>query len=73
MRVNPADIERMREHRDELLALGDVKNIRVIEDQRVDRGGVVVETDGGTIDAKISTQLNEAPQRSCTSTTTSSW
>lgn len=60
VRVNPADIERMREHRDELLALGDVKTMRVIEDQRVDRGGVIVETDGGSIDAKISTQLNEA-------------
>jgi flagellar assembly protein FliH len=60
VRVNPADIERMREHRDELLALGDVKTMRVIEDQRVDRGGVIVETDGGSIDAKISTQLTEA-------------
>jgi flagellar assembly protein FliH len=49
----------MRVHRDELLALGDVKTMRVIEDQRVDRGGIVLETDAGTIDAKISTQLTE--------------
>ena len=60
VRVNPGDLERMREHRDEFLSSGDVKNFRVIEDQRVDRGGVVVETDGGTIDARIGTQLNEA-------------
>jgi flagellar assembly protein FliH len=59
VRVNPADIERMRLHRDELLALGDVKTMRVIEDQRVDRGGVILETDAGSIDAKISTQLRE--------------
>ncbi len=59
VRVNPADIERMRGHRDELLALGDVRTMRVIEDQRVDRGGVILETDAGSIDAKISTQLNE--------------
>jgi flagellar assembly protein FliH len=59
VRVNPADVERMREHRDELLALGDVKTMRVIEDQRVDRGGVVLETDAGSVDAKISTQLAE--------------
>jgi flagellar assembly protein FliH len=59
VRVNPADIEQMRGHREELLALGDVKNMRVIEDQRVDRGGVILETDAGTIDAKISTQLAE--------------
>jgi flagellar assembly protein FliH len=60
VRVNPGDLERMREHRDEFLSGGDIKNFRVIEDQRVDRGGVVVETDGGTIDAKISTQVGEA-------------
>jgi flagellar biosynthesis/type III secretory pathway protein FliH len=60
VRVNPGDLERMREHRDELLSNGEIKNFRVVEDQRVDRGGVVVETDGGTIDARISTQLNEA-------------
>ena len=60
MRVNPADLERMREHRDELIALGDIRNLRVVEDQRVDRGGVVVDTEAGTIDARISTQLDEA-------------
>jgi len=60
VRVNPGDLERMHQHRDELLNSGEIKNFRVIEDQRVDRGGVVVETDGGTIDARISTQFNEA-------------
>ena len=60
VRVNPGDLERMREHRDELLNNGEIKNFRIVEDQRVDRGGVVVETDGGTIDARISTQVNEA-------------
>lgn len=60
VRVNPGDLERMRTHRDEFLNSGEIKNFRVLEDQRVDRGGVVVETDGGTIDARISTQLNEA-------------
>jgi flagellar assembly protein FliH len=60
VRVNPADIERMREHREDMLAMGDVKNVRIIEDQRVDRGGVMVETDAGSVDAKISTQIAEA-------------
>jgi len=60
VRVNPADLERMREHRDELVAIGDIKNLRLVEDQRVDRGGVVVDTDAGTIDARIATQLEEA-------------
>jgi len=60
VRVHPADLERMRQHRDELIAIGDIRNLRVVEDQRVDRGGVVVDTDAGTIDARISTQLDEA-------------
>ena len=60
VRVNPADLERMRDHRDELIAIGDIRNLRVVEDQRVDRGGVVVDTDAGTIDARIGTQLEEA-------------
>ena len=59
VRVNPADIETMRQHRDKLMEMNDIDNMRVIEDQRVDRGGVVIETDAGTIDAKISTQLRE--------------
>ncbi|HXP93518.1 MAG TPA: FliH/SctL family protein [Candidatus Binatia bacterium] len=60
VRVHPADLERMKEHRDDVLALGDVKHMRIIEDQRVDRGGVIVETESGSVDAKIATQLDEA-------------
>ncbi len=59
VRVNPADIETMRHNRERLMAMNDIDNMRVIEDQRVDRGGVVIETDAGTIDAKVSTQLRE--------------
>lgn len=60
VRVNPADIETMRENRDNLMMFNDIEHMRVIEDQRVDRGGVVMETESGTIDAKVSTQLREA-------------
>ena len=60
VRVNPADAEVLRRHREGTAATNDVEHLRIVEDQRVDRGGVVVETDAGTIDAKISTQLREA-------------
>jgi flagellar assembly protein FliH len=60
VRVHPSDLEMMRRHRDELIAIGDIRNLRVVEDQRVDRGGVIVDTDAGTIDARVSTQLDEA-------------
>jgi len=60
VRVNPADVEMLRTHRDALLNGHDVESVRVVEDQRVDRGGVVIETESGTIDAKVSSQLREA-------------
>lgn len=60
LRVNPADAETLRMYREATAASNDVEHLRIIEDQRVDRGGVVIETDSGTIDAKISTQLREA-------------
>lgn len=60
LRVNPADLETMRQHRDAIVSVSDIEQLRIVEDQRVDRGGVVVETDAGTIDAKITTQLREA-------------
>ncbi|HEX3467270.1 MAG TPA: FliH/SctL family protein [Candidatus Elarobacter sp.] len=60
VRVNPADLERMREHRKELIAIGDIRSLRIVEDKRVDRGGVVIDSTSGTIDARIRTQLDEA-------------
>lgn len=60
VRVNPADIETVRDHKDRMMANTDVEHLRVVEDQRVDRGGVVMETESGTIDAKIATQIREA-------------
>ncbi|HTU71470.1 MAG TPA: FliH/SctL family protein [Candidatus Baltobacteraceae bacterium] len=60
LRVNPVDLDSIRAHRDEIVAAGDVEHLRIVEDQRVDRGGVIIETDAGTIDSKIATQLREA-------------
>ncbi|MDE2482113.1 MAG: hypothetical protein KGN02_07980 [bacterium] len=60
LRINPADMEAIRGNRDALVAAADIEHLRIIEDQRVDRGGVLVETESGTIDAKIATQLREA-------------
>jgi flagellar assembly protein FliH len=60
LRVNPADLETIRQYRDSIVTSSDVEHLRIVEDQRVDHGGVVIETDAGTIDAKIATQLREA-------------
>lgn len=60
IRVNVADIEAVRQSRDELAALLDgVERLKIVEDRRVSPGGCVIETDGGTVDARIETQFQE--------------
>ena len=60
IRVNIADVELTAEHtKDFMQAVESVKNITVAEDSTVERGGCIIETDFGAIDARISSQLNE--------------
>ncbi|MDE6719871.1 MAG: flagellar assembly protein FliH, partial [Treponemataceae bacterium] len=40
-----------------------VKGITVLEDSSVERGGCIVETDFGAIDARISSQLAELEEK----------
>jgi flagellar assembly protein FliH len=50
----------VRASREDLIAMVDgIRNIEIVDDRRVDAGGCVIETNGGTIDAKLDTQLNE--------------
>lgn len=60
IRVNLADLETVRGAREELLTLIDgIDHLEIIEDRRVQPGGCVVETNAGTIDAKLETQFAE--------------
>ena len=64
IRVNLNDVGMTTQHtKDFLSAAENVKNITVVEDSSVDRGGCVIETDFGAIDARIVSQLNELEQR----------
>ena len=58
LRVNPDDLQYIREHKSELLeVLGRAKEIGLREDPGVEPHGVIIETDAGTIDAQLETQL----------------
>ena len=58
LRVNPEDAELMRNSRKKLMdMLGRTKDIAVREDPEVARGGCIVETENGTVDAQLKTQL----------------
>lgn len=61
IQVNPEDLAIMREGLDELAgSLGGIEHVEVQEERRVDRGGAVVRTSVGEIDARIATKLDRA-------------
>lgn len=64
VRVNLEDVKLTTEHIDEFIKhVESVEGISVMEDSTVERGGCIVETDFGAIDARISSQLNEIEQK----------
>ncbi|MCB1145853.1 MAG: flagellar assembly protein FliH [Leptospiraceae bacterium] len=63
IRVNFHDLELTTAHKDEIVKMMEsLRKVNIYEDSRVDRGGVIIETDVGAIDARISTQLKEIEQ-----------
>jgi len=64
IRVNLADLELTSEHvKDFMKMVENVKSVTVLEDSTVDRGGCIIETDFGQIDARVSSQLHEIEER----------
>ena len=64
VRVNLADLQLATEHVKDFVQLTEnAKKMQIVEDSTVDRGGCVIETDFGEIDARISSQLNELEER----------
>jgi flagellar assembly protein FliH len=60
LRVNMEDVKLTTDHiKDFIKEVENVKNITVLEDSSVEKGGCIVETDFGAIDARISSQLSE--------------
>ena len=60
LRVNIEDVKLTTAHADEFIQhVENVQGITVLEDSSVEKGGCIVETDFGAIDARISSQLTE--------------
>lgn len=60
LRVNLEDVKLTTDHiKDFIREVENIKSITVVEDSSVERGGCIVETDFGAIDARISSQLSE--------------
>jgi flagellar assembly protein FliH len=64
VRVNIADLQLATEHVKDFVTMAEnAKKLQIVEDSTVDRGGCVIETDFGEIDARISSQLSELEER----------
>jgi flagellar assembly protein FliH len=66
IKVNLSDLEITTAHKEEFIALiegGGSSHLQIHEDSSVDKGGCIVETDFGEIDARISSQLAELESR----------
>jgi flagellar assembly protein FliH len=64
IRVNLADLDLTSEHINDFMKMVEnVKSVTVLEDSSVDRGGCIIETDFGQIDARISSQLHEIEEK----------
>jgi flagellar assembly protein FliH len=64
IRVNLADLELASEHIKDFISLSEnAKQLSIIEDSTVDKGGCIIETDFGEIDARISSQFHELEEK----------
>ena len=64
IRVNLSDVGLVTEHTKDIIKMVEaVKSVTVMEDTTVDKGGCIIETDFGEIDARIASQLREIEDR----------
>jgi len=60
IRVNPEDVYTVTKYKKDFMeAVEGMENIRILEDPNVDKGGCIVTSEFGSVDARISTQLAE--------------
>ncbi len=64
IKVNPTDIYTVTKYKKDFIEnIEGVENIRILEDPNVDKGGCIVISEFGSIDARISTQLSEIEEQ----------
>ena len=63
-RVNPADAELLKANKERLInALERAKDVDIRADKQVDRGGLLIQTESGVIDAQLSTHGFQVEER----------
>ena len=59
LKMHPLDIVELNEASKNLIHSSSFNRIKIEPDDRIERGGCLIETEIGSVDARISTQLNE--------------
>ncbi|MEA2064298.1 MAG: FliH/SctL family protein [Gemmatimonadota bacterium] len=60
IRINPEDLDQVKAHQDDIIFVGDgIGKLEVRPDKKVERGGCVIETEAGNIDARSETRFAE--------------
>jgi flagellar assembly protein FliH len=60
IRVSPGDFKTVTENRDFWTPVNErLKNISIEEDERIERGGCIIESGSGKVDARVGVQLDE--------------
>lgn len=59
LKLNPSDVEQMTEASKNLIHGSSFNKIKIEPDERIEQGGCLIETEIGSVDARISTQLSE--------------
>jgi flagellar assembly protein FliH len=63
LRINPEDLEVVKTNKDNIMSSMDgIQKIEIVADRRIGRGGLVLETRVGNVDARIQSQLDQAEQ-----------
>jgi flagellar assembly protein FliH len=64
VKVNLADLQLATEHAKDFVEMAEnAKRLTIVEDTSIDRGGCIIETDFGEIDARIASQLRELEEK----------
>lgn len=64
IRINVEDLMMTTKHKKDFIQMVEgIENVKILEDNSVDKGGCIINTDFGSIDARISSQLSELEQK----------
>jgi len=59
IRVNPQDLNQLREFSNDIVEDGKIESLEVVSDANISQGGCVIDTDVGMIDATLETRIDQ--------------